>query len=222
MNYKKEKDLQVELTVRDLGVLSYSTNYIRREVAVGECIPDVVIVGLPDNLGIISYPKKITSRHIFILWLIKTSKQITPNGIAERSYQRINKVNQIINDLINSGTVIQNETGELRVQETIASLQTEVVAIEAKLSNWSQALEQAKRYQEFADKVVVAMDADRTPRRKEILERFNEQNIGLCAVSPNALEWLVYPQYEYVESFEKEYLVTSALFPSTHTLWERR
>lgn len=222
MNYKKEKELQVELTMRDLGVLDFSTQYIRREVSVGECIPDVVIVGLPENSTPFNFPKRVTSRHIFILWLIKTSKHITSYEIAERSYQRLSKVTQIINDLVKSGAVIKNETGELRVQDTIASLQTEVVAIEAKLSRWSQAFEQAKRYQEFADKVIVAMDADKAPRRKEILQYFEEQSIGLCAVSPNALEWLVYPQYVFVESFEKEYLVTSALSPATHTLWERR
>ncbi len=222
VNYKKEKELQVELTSRDLGVLDYSTLFIRREVAVGECIPDIVMVGMPNNSAKIIYPRKITSRHIFILWLIKQSKRITPVEIAEKSYQRLSKVNQIVDDLVSSGTVLKNEIGELWVQETIASLQTEVIAIEAKLSNWCQAFEQAKRYQGFADKVIVAMDAEKAPRRKEILEKFEEQNIGLCAVSPDSLEWLVYPQYEYVESFEKEYIVSSALSPSTHTLWERR
>lgn len=222
MNYRKEKELQIDLTARDLGVLDFSTQFIRREVSIGECIPDVVIVGIQDSSVIINYPKKITSHHIFILWLIKISKQITPDEVAERSFQRLSKVNQIIDDLVNSGIIIRNETGELKVQEPIASLQTEVVAIEAKLSNWRQAFEQAKRYQEFADKVIVAMDADRTPRQLPILEEFSRQKIGLCAVSPNDLEWLVYPEYEFVESFEKEYIVSSALSPSTHTLWERR
>jgi polyhydroxyalkanoate synthesis regulator phasin len=157
-----------------------------------------------------------------VLWLIKKSKLITNNEIAEKSFQRIDKVNQIIDDLVNSGAVIKTENGELRVQEIIATLQTKVVAIEAKLSRWSQAFNQAQRYQEFADKVIVAIDADKTPKRKSILEKFKEQNIGLCAISPNSLEWLVYPRYKFVESFEKEYLVTSALSPSTHTLWERR
>ncbi len=222
MRYKKEKELQVDLTTRDLGVLDFSNKYIRMEVSVGECIPDIVIVGFPDNLSTVSYPKRLTSRHIFILWLIKRSKQITPTDIAEKSFQRLSKVNEIIDDLVSSGAVIKNETGELRVLEAIASLQTEVVAIEAKLSNWSQAFEQAKRYQGFADKVIVAMDADKTPRRTAILERFTEHKIGLCAVSPNTLEWLVYPEYECVESFEKEYIVLSVLSPSAHTLWERR
>lgn len=222
MNYKLEKDLQMDLAIRDLGILVSSTQYIRREVAIGECIPDVVIVGFPDNFGIINYPKKISNRHIYILWLIKKSKQISSYEIANKSFQRIDKVNRIIKDLVDSGAVIKTENGDFRVQDTIASLQTEVVAIEAKLSKWNQALEQAKRYQEFADKVIVAIDADKTPKRKSVIEKFIEQNIGLCAISPNSLDWIVYPRYAFVESFEKECLVTSALSPSTHTLWERR
>ena len=221
MNYRKEKELQVDLVAKNLEVMDLNNCFIRTEVAVGECVPDIIIVGFSDNLSKINYPKKLTSRHIFILWLIKQSKQITPIEIAEKSFQRLNKVNQIIKDLLISGTVIKSETGELRLQETIASLHSEVVAIEAKLYNWAQAFEQAKRYQDFADKVIVAMDADRTPRREEIIARFKDKKIGLCAVSPTVLEWLVYPEYEYVDSFEKEFIVTSTL-SSNHTFWERR
>lgn len=222
MYYRKEKELQVDLMTRNLGIIDYSNRFIRTEVAVGECIPDILQVGFSNDLSSITYPKRLTSRHIFILWVIKQSKHITPVEIAERSFQRLTKVNQIIGDLITSGTIIKKETGELLLQETVASLQSEVVAIEVKLSNWSQAFDQAKRYQDFADRVVVAMDAGRAPRRESVLMRFEEQKIGLCALSPNTLEWLVYPGYECVDSFEKEFIVSSALCPSTHTLWERR
>jgi hypothetical protein len=222
MKYVNEKDLQQDLFSRDLGIFNFSIIYTRKEYSVGNCIPDIIIIGFHNDVNQIQLPKKFTTQHIFILWLIKKTKKITLNELASLSYQRMSKINQIVSDLLNYGTISRGENGTLIPNDSFFSFSSEIVAIEAKLSHWRQAIRQAKRYQQFADKVVVAMDENNTPRSTDVLKHFDENRVGLCAVSRTNIEWLVLPRNNPVESFEKEIIISSALSKSNQTLWVRR
>ena len=98
-----------------------------------------------------------------------------------------------------------------------------MVAIEAKLCRWRDALRQAETYTQFADRVVVAMDLHGVPRASSAASLFRKRGIGLCGLSPHATEWLVRPESNPdCRGPEWEYLVATAPAPSAQTLWSLR
>ena len=99
-------------------------------------------------------------------------------------------------------------------------METEVVAVEAKLSRWKEALGQAVAYQEYADWVVVVMDPEAIPRREDVADSFREAGVGLCSLSPIKTEWLVLPVKERKSGHNREYLLASAL-SRAQTSWSR-
>ena len=61
-----------------------------------------------------------------------------------------------------------------------------VVSIEAKLSNWKQAMSQALRYRRFSDYVFVLLDDDRAEPAIDKLYQFEEWNVGLATMSDSS------------------------------------
>ncbi|GAA5482766.1 hypothetical protein Hsar01_01990 [Haloferula sargassicola] len=62
---------------------------------------------------------------------------------------------------------------------------SEIVAIEAKLTKWRDALQQARRYQHFAHKSWVVLDATRARPAIQNLELFERSGIGLATCDEN-------------------------------------
>jgi hypothetical protein len=60
-----------------------------------------------------------------------------------------------------------------------ALLRTDVVAIEAKLTRWRVALEQARSYQDFSDRSYVALDARRVQVTASMESAFEQSGVGL-------------------------------------------
>jgi hypothetical protein len=173
--------------------------------------------------GIQVWPKRWSYRHSFVVWLLREWGELSIPVIVKLSYESQERTMPVISDLLNSGFVIQIKNGALILSTPIREMQTNVMAVEAKLRNWREALSQAKRYKDFANTVFVAMDASTTPNSPDILSLFKNEQIGLCAVAPGLVNWLIFPETRLqVPSHEKEYIVMSATNPVTQTLWSRR
>ncbi|MBX3059470.1 MAG: hypothetical protein KF770_23705, partial [Anaerolineae bacterium] len=67
------------------------------------------------------------------------------------------------------------------------------------------------------------MDAHLVPRKEKITQEFKELGVGLCAVLPHKMEWIVQPRMirEGI-GFEREYIISSAASLSRQTLWSAR
>lgn len=223
MFYTRERDLQERLETIDWEFLETNQHvYSKREVPVGECIPDLVFVCFSTIPKGINFPKKIGSKHAYITWLFRKNIALSIEEIAEKSFQKPERIIRYVKDLSESGILVKSENCKFRLNDQLFSIQSEIVAIEAKLTRWKEAFQQAKRYQEFADTVVVAMDAEATPRELEILLLFEQEKIGLLAVKPDNAEWVVKPDKEFSASFEREYVLSRALTDTDQTHWFRR
>ncbi len=224
MPYKSENDLQLDLFETEFELLeSRPVYFMRREVRVGECIPDLVSIHFGSDPNIHEWPKKWSYKHSFVIWLLKKWGQLSLEDIAKLSYTNSDHVSSLVSDLLRGKILERKKTGEVKLSKDIRSMQADVIAVEAKLKNWRDALWQATRYQYFANIVIVAMDATYTPRDRTVLDQFSKHRIGLCAVSPGNREWLVHPkQRNDLLGHEKEYLVMSAAIPVTQTLWDKR
>lgn len=69
-------------------------------------------------------------------------------------------------------------------QRQLKPLATEIVSIEAKLSDWRRALNQAYRHLDYAHRSWVLLDATRSSAALKNLSRFKRLNLGLIILAP--------------------------------------
>jgi len=223
--FHTERELQQELFTLDIELSSgYTATFVRREVPVGGCIPDLVYVRFVAEPKPYLWPRRWSFLHSYVLWLLRRHSKLLPGTIARRSYESTERILPILQDLIRSGAVTEATSGVLRLSPAMAEVDAEVVAVEAKLRNWREALSQAVTYQRFADRVFVAMDGSTTPTTEKIWKRFRSMGVGLCAVARQEFEWYVHPSLRRrgLPGAEREYLISSAVAARTQTLWSCR
>lgn len=83
----------------------------------------------------------------------------------------------------------------------------EVIAIEAKTSNWRLAMKQAKRYQLIADKVYIALPQPVATRVSKNREKFKITGIGLISVGNSVKILIGASQLFIVQSKLRGYLL---------------
>ncbi len=220
-NYRFERELQEEIEGLLLSILpSEGERVYRREVPMGDRIPDFVCISFKNLSDEDVLPKNCTYRHAAVLATLRQRRRTQPAALAKRLYTDVDRLQPLLKDLIASGAVVENPTGSLSLSVLWAELRAEVIAVEAKLTRWKDALIQAISHKRYADAAVVAMDAATTPRKASSIQAFADQGVGLCAISPNSAEWIVEPKRREGRGHEREYLLTSAL-TSSQTLWSR-
>jgi len=222
--FETERDLQQHFQTLDLNLPGqFGVTVYRREVPIGNCVPDFIFVRFkklprPDFL-----PKRCSFKHSYILWLLKKRKKLRPETIANWSYESLDRIRPLLNDLIRSETIKKLPSGSLTLSDEILEIEAEVVAVETKLYRWTEALKQAEDYLYFANRVFVAMDPEGLPRTNKALIRFRNTGIGLCEVRSNSLNWIIEPSVRKGKlGPEREYLIASSSAPSTQTLWNSR
>lgn len=224
MFYQTERELQEELTSIDFNMgTSFSVSFMRREVPVGDCIPDLVLINFDEDPSSVLWPRKWNFRHSYVVWLLRNHDKLNVSEIAAHFYASVDKISPILHDLRLNDIIEEDENGFIRLSNKVGKISTQVIAIEAKLKNWREALVQAVKYKGFANIAFVAMDASAAPRSDTILNKFRDNEVGICAVSSGAIEWLVYPPTRSDGlGHQKEHLVMSASLPTTQTFWLSR
>ena len=186
----------------------------------GDRVPDFVCISFQNLTDDAVLPKNCTYRHAAVLATLRKRRRTRPATLAKQLYMDVERLRPLLNDLVASGAVIENPTGSLSLSTFWSELKAEVIAVEAKLTRWKDALIQALSHKRYADTAVVAMDAAAIPQKESSIRTFAEHGIGLCAISPDSARWVVPPKRSEGEGHEREYLLTSALSPS-QTLWSR-
>jgi DNA-binding MarR family transcriptional regulator len=223
MSYNYERDLVKSFHNQNLAIFNkYELLISKKEVPVSECIPDLIFIGVNNYPESSWFKKRLSSKHHYIIWLLKKMGDLDVPSLAEMSYMRASKISTLVQELIKADYIKDQQNGYYALSQRYASIEAKVIAVEAKLRNWKQALSQAIRYSQFADLVMVAMDSDSVLGRVNIIEEYKAHNIGLCAVSSDETQWLVTPIERCTLSFEKEYLIASAIAFSNQTLWSCR
>lgn len=221
--FSSERDLQVRLEALDfLKDEDSDATYFRREVPVGEVIPDLVCIRFSHFPKITISSSKWSFRHAYLLWLLRRRSRLTLSSLTRLTYDRKEKVELLVEDLMKSGTVVQLPTGSFALSEQLASMRAEVIAVEAKLDRWTEALRQACNYQRFADRVFVAMDYERIMTKNVPVTEFVRNGVGLFGVSKNDIQFFNRGRRFRSTGPEWEYLVSSTLATRPQKLWVRR
>ena len=195
-----------------------NSTFVRREVPLGDIIPDVVYVSFSSRPSKSLWPRRWTHRHAHILWLLRRRKRLKAATIARWCYDTEARITPLLDDLESSGAIERVPTGTFQLTNEMRTVNAAIVAVETKLTRWKDALAQASSYLRFADESVVAMTKETTPRDDKRLSYFHSSGVGLCAVGPGEIEWLIEPQRSDDAGAEKEYLIGSAAH-GNQTLW---
>ncbi len=222
MIYNTEKDLQIDLSeIVASETSSGSYRFFRREVPIGECIPDLVVVNYYYLPKLTKFPNSWNSKHSYIIWLLKKWNNLSLSEISTFMYESEERILPILSQLVKFDLII-DDNNIFNLSKRVSLIHAEVITYEAKLTRWKEALDQCVRYSSFSDKTYVVMDKDGVPLDKLIIEKFETKNIGLCIINNNKLEVIVKPKQNLELSFEREYLVFSTLIPKRQMLWSIR
>ncbi len=88
---------------------------------------------------------------------------------------------RLVGDLVASGHLVDDGDG-FRRHPSVRPLSDRVIAIEAKLSDWTAGLRQARQYLEFADQVYLAVPEATARNAGRDRTSFIESGVGLVAV----------------------------------------
>ncbi|MEB2346586.1 MAG: hypothetical protein OZ948_17815 [Deltaproteobacteria bacterium] len=229
--FEREADLQGALAspevlgaaLDEIGFGGFDRVLARREVPVGGCIPDLVVVGFAGEPCLDVWPRRRTYRHAYVVSMLRRHGRLRPETIAAKAFAPLDRIRPVLDDLLASGAICQAESGAVSLSPSLAESDAEVVAVEAKLRRWREALEQASSYATFANRVLVAMDAAGAPSTPEALAAFRERGVGLLTVRSGTVECLVPPRRSSRRADPQwDYLVSSAAAPGPQTLWLKR
>lgn len=222
MKYNKEKDLQMDLSkIVASETFRSSYSFFRREVPIGDCIPDLVAVNFLNIPKLKRFPNSWNSKHSYLIWLLKKWNSLALSEISSLIFESEERVLPILDQLVKFDLII-DDNNYYSLSKWVSLIHAEVISYEAKLTRWKEALDQCVRYSAFSDKTYVVMDKGGVPSGTSFYEKFESNNIGLCTINNNRLEVLVKPRRNLELGFEKEYLVFSTLVPKRQILWSLR
>lgn len=223
MAFLSEKELHQTLAYSDIfSEREYDAAFIRSEVPVGNCIPDLVYVMASKFPKIDIWPKNDGCLHSFIFSLLRSRNRLHPQTIANLCYERLDAIQSALEDLEGSQAIEKLPTGALTLSYEMRNIEAEIISCEVKLNRWREALDQAEKYKRFSDRVFVALDADKKFSESKVINEYKSKNVGLCLVSPSSIDWLIFPPLvSGSRNPEKEYLISSASGERSQTLWKR-
>jgi hypothetical protein len=123
---------------------------------VGKVIPDFIYVR-SDRLASPSTSEGLTSIEASIVAAVASSPGLREEAIAERLYSRVERVAPHLRALERSGVLRRSEDGVLVLRRGAIPKTAHVVAVEAKLRRWREAIGQAAAYHSFANQSYVAL-----------------------------------------------------------------
>jgi len=169
------------------------------------------------------WPDRWSFLHASIVWLLRRRRRLRSATLHSLAYDSPARIEAALYDLLDSGAIKELPSGSYGLSVELEEIRAEVVAVEAKLRDWKQALRQAISYRRFADRVSVVLDWKATPREKQTIRLFRRWNTGLGGLRSHTLDWIVTPLAgTRVTGPEREYIITAAALPTRYTLWSWR
>lgn len=222
-SFRYEKDMvPVVDCCAGIGLKRNGPMFSKREVPIGACIPDMIFVSFDDSLPIKIWPRQWNYMHAFVVWAVRKKNSMSMKSLSKAAFQEEERVKPYVDELIKSGALIVNAQGKLQLAEPMKEIRAQVTAVEIKIAKWKQALNQAKTYRRFADRVFVAIDPAYLSRALKSSELFAESGIGLCSVHPDGLQWAIKPRINSPSHPEREYIMASAASEGRQALWAMR
>lgn len=151
------------------------------QVAVGSTIPDLVIVRQPQQ--------RTTEKRVrlsdFEAWIVAElwgRGALREPTLTRRLYTRSPRTQLALHKLERLGLVRRTPAGSY-VLTDVMNRNVEVLAVEAKLTRWREAIEQARDYLRFSMASYVALPESVVQSNSDIARACKKAQVGLLAVS---------------------------------------
>lgn len=174
------------------------------ELSSGFGIADIVFYRLDSKTVKSRITKKFPPiESIDLIQILTHLNQIEDNTINLKHLKKIlpsskKQKEEIISFLIKRKFLIpkNDSLSEFKIGKPYKIGLKEVIAIEAKLSNWKRGLYQAYRYRQYANKSYLALHSKYVHRALANEEHFIRSNVGLIEVNDTSLKILIEPKRE--------------------------
>jgi DNA-binding MarR family transcriptional regulator len=149
-----------------------------REASVGSVVPDMLV-------GIIRKRPSLLARQRFstvesaVLALLENTGPLLQSDIEASLYLPSETCERTLRRLSSVGAVRDAPSTGWRISSQVSTTGMEIIAIEAKLRLWKQALAQACSYLSFADRAYVVLDGNQVARTHEMAPAFRQAGVGL-------------------------------------------
>ena len=208
MTFKYEKDLVNELVT--ILQEDYNIKYVVRELQNGKNIADIVYSKeLKRDFAI--FDEYIESYYYFNEIIQNKKKTIEELNIKNKDLLR--KFKKFLKKLEKAGYITLNNN-KIHVIKKVDIASKNVVAIEAKLSDWKSGLNQALAYKQSSDYVYVAIDE--YYYKKVDIELFEKNNVGLILVGKGHIKKVLIPKKEKDFEVDIKYYMIDKFLTSVH------
>jgi len=178
-----EADLEDAIVpqLHDLFGERTTPNWVGRSIPVGAGLPDLVSAShRPELLAALS----LTKSDGYLLAYLRTVSGARLETILRRTDKSERAVRKRLGVLAETGAVLERR-GVFRIASAWRDILLEIVAVEAKISDWRAAVRQAARNRIFAHRAYVALPA-RLAHRVRHEPEFGHRGIGIIGVSNEA------------------------------------
>ena len=197
--FTSESEL-VEKLVKDLED-RYGISYIVRELRSGNNIADVAFTTNIEREHVV-FDEYLNAYYYF--HNMYNRKKLRLEEIEIRDTRASKKFNRFLSDLEELG-YIKICGNYITTIKKVDAVTKNLIAIEAKLSDWKAGLEQALRYKQFANEVYIALSKDYIERVDANCLR--EHGVGLMSVSEGMLKIPIRPKKKKVEQLEIQFYI---------------
>ncbi len=210
MIFKYEKDLVNELV--KILQQDYDVKYVVRELQNGKNIADVVYSKeLQRDFAI--FDEYIDSYYYFNEIITNKKKNINELNIQNKDL--LKRFKKFLKRLEKAG-YITIDNNKIHIIKKVDIASKNVVAIEAKLSDWKSGLNQALTYKQYSDYVYVAIDE--CVYKKVDIKRFEENNVGLILVGKGHIKKVFIPKKEKDFNVDIKYYMIDKFISSINSV----
>lgn len=153
-----------------------------RELRVGTVIPDLVLVRAMTQAG-----RGFSSFESWVIAALLRSRRLTVETLARRLYARPVNAKRALHALLRRQIVRRLSGDTYELLPDWFPVDPEVVAVEAKLTRWREAVEQASAYLRFSDRSYVAVPPETVRSAADLLPACCARGLGLLTVEPNGV-----------------------------------
>lgn len=198
--FSSENEL-VEKLVIDLQT-RYDTKYIVRELRSGNNIADIVYTKSIIRNNVV-FDEYLKAYYYFTVLYNRRKINISELKIENKEAKR--KFCHFLNELETLG-YIKISGNYITTIRRVDEVSKDIIAIEAKLSDWKSGVDQALRYRQYANEVYVALSAEHIS--KVNTDTFRELGIGLMSVSATGpLKIPILSKKSIVENKDIQYFI---------------
>jgi|SRR5690242_3278391 len=161
-------------------------------VQVGTIIPDLVLVASRANHTERNHLPRLTVFDAWVATVLQFGGPKAALDIAGMLHGRASRVRTSLARLKRHRLVTQaSSEGVFKSNAQRIRRRAEIVAVEAKLERWSEAIQQARHYLTFANRAYIAIPAHRAKASNKVRQECRKAGVGLVAVGKREASVLV-------------------------------